>query len=281
MRIVCVLLMVCMSLINKEIDMPNAMKDDVAVKAPVRDVPAWSGRIGGGSNNKGSSFTDAVVSSVSAANTNGGGQWLSMDNNPAPQPAYVRPTAPTPPAWMKPVAASIAAANTNGGGQWLSMDGKPAPQPAYMNSVSRMPTRPPAYGGSYNPTASNPAFPGNQAANQQDASQQDTYNSYRGQPVDTSMSDLLRSMQPVQLGSDQVSMSDYLRSLEAGSPYVMPPAWIDPNAGASNYSGFGSKYGGNWKRGGGGGYGGCGGYGGGYDSPAWINNEMGLFSWKV
>jgi len=105
MRIVCVLLMVCMSLMNKEIDMPNAMKDDVAVKTPVRDVPAWSGKIGGGSNNKGSSFTDAVVSSVAAANTNGGGQWLNIDNKPAPQPAYVRPTAPTPPAWMKPVAA--------------------------------------------------------------------------------------------------------------------------------------------------------------------------------
>jgi hypothetical protein len=279
------LLMVVMSYQVKEIDMARLMDEDV--RNPAKPlVPAWAGKgaregkspvlktaggFGGmrtGSGNKSKpTFTDALVSSAAAANTNGGGQWLSMDGQPAPQPAYLNPERPKAPAWMRPVVDAIAAANTNGGGQWLSMDGKPAPQPAYVKPTipAWMNPRPPAYGGSYNPTvAPTPDTP----------SPEDTYDSYQGEPVNNSYSDLLRSLEPVALGSGEVSMSDYLRSLEAGSPYVLPPSWMDPNGQQSGYySGFGSQYGGNWRRGGG--------EYGGYDAPAWMSNEMGLFSWKM
>lgn len=43
--------------------------------------------------------------------------------------------------------------------------------------------------------------------------------------------------------------------------------------------GFGSRYGGNW--GGGGGDWGGGGGGGGYDSPAWLNYLLSLYSWNI
>ena len=288
-QVFCILLMVYMGVMNKESSMPNVMKDDVVKKSP---VPAWMGRTDKGGRENSSpvlgtpkgfgiktgagvverkpTFTDALVSSAAAANTNGGGQWLTMDGKPAPQPTYVNPPAPKPqaPSWLKPVAAAIAAANTNGGGQWLSMNGKPAPQPAWMNPVQNPPqmgSRPPAYGGQYNPTVDNPANPNYQDAQAQaqaqgdpsGQAQPDTYDSYQGQPVNESMSDLLRSL--------------------------MPPAWMDPNAPATGNqnAGFGTRYSGNWRRGGGGGYGGGGYGGGGYDSPAWMNNEMGLFSWKV
>lgn len=154
------------------------------------------------------------------------------------------------------------------GGQGAPMIA-PAPK---LNLPAWMQPRPPAYGGQYNPTVNNPAHPSNQPAA---PAQVDTYESYQGQPVNDSMSDLLRSMQPVALDSGEVSMSDYLRSLQVESPYVLPPAWMQPTSTPSTFS-MGSKYGGNWRRGGGGGWG----DGSGYEAPAWMNNEMGLFSWK-
>lgn len=81
----------------------------------------------------------------------------------------------------------------------------------------------------------------------------------------------------IPLGSGEApgnTMSDYLRSLYAnnaamGDPYSQP--------GYGNGYGFGSRYGGNWGRGGGGGWGG----GGGYDSPAWLNHLLNLYSWNI
>jgi len=81
----------------------------------------------------------------------------------------------------------------------------------------------------------------------------------------------------IPLGSGEApgnTMSDYLRSLYAnnaamGDPYSQP--------GYGNGNGLGSRYGGNWGRGGGGGWGG----GGGYDSPAWLNHLLNLYSWNI
>ena len=83
----------------------------------------------------------------------------------------------------------------------------------------------------------------------------------------------------IPLGSGEApgnTMSDYLRSLYAnnaamGNPYSQP--------GYGNGYGFGSRYGGNW--GGGGGDWGGGGGGGGYDSPAWLNYLLSLYSWNI
>ena len=83
----------------------------------------------------------------------------------------------------------------------------------------------------------------------------------------------------VMLGSGQApsnTMSDYLRSLYANNA-VMSDPYSQPDYG--NGYGFGSRYGGNWGRyprssGGGGG-------GGGYDSPAWLNYLLSLYSWNI
>ena len=87
----------------------------------------------------------------------------------------------------------------------------------------------------------------------------------------------------VMLGSGEApgnTMSDYLRSLYANNlamsdPYAQPSGY----GGYGNGYGFGSRYGGNW--GGGGGDWGGGGGGGGYDSPAWLNYLLSLYSWNI
>lgn len=271
---VLILLMVCMGLMNKEIDMPNVMKDDVAVKSA---VPAWMGRAdkGGRENSSPVLGTKGGFGGVKAGggvkqNLKGQPDWYQQEYQ-----GYMQPTN----------AGDIR--NPNVPVQALALDNKPATiqqrikfgmpnlgtsDVNYQNQAQATPTpktsvpawmqpRPPAYGGMYNTTVTNPAYPSNpQTPNDvvpTDGQGQpvDTYDSYQGQPVDNSMSDLLRSMQPA---------------------YVMPPAWMNPTTNNPAFT-MGRSYGGNWRPGGGGGGGGYG-YG---DAPAWANNEMGLFSWKV
>lgn len=67
--------------------------------------------------------------------------------------------------------------------------------------------------------------------------------------------------------------SDQLRP--AGPGTEAPP----PDGSTSGYSGFGSRYGGNWGGGGGGGWGGG---GGGYDNTsAWMRYLLNLYSWNI
>lgn len=279
MKTIIYILLIVLSM-TKEIEMPNVVKDDVVVKAPawLGNSDKFAGSKAQGGARQQESAGDVMTSAISAANTQGGGQWLAMNGEKPAQPAYVNPPKPKQPAWMPAVIDAMAAANTQGGGQWISMNGEKPAKPAYVNPqvpawLLNM-SRPPAYGGHYDTTVNNPAHP----SNQQPVQPQDTYDSYQGQPVDDSMSDILRSLEPVQLGSGEVSMSDYLRNLEAGSPYLLPPAWMQPGGTQATGTGMGSRYGGNWKRGGS--YGGGNWNSGGGNSPAWANNEMGLFSWK-
>jgi len=247
-------------------------------KASTPKPPAWlsgGGAGAGGGQNEDNSWTDTITSAVAATNTQGGSQWLAVDENkPAPQPAFVNPpkiqpgfqtpayggsynpTSSNPvyqppqiPAWMKAVPSAIAAANTQGGGQWFSMDNEPAPQPAFVNPQVPVP----AWMGQsqYDPALMVPT--------------------YQGQPVNQSFSDTLRGLTPPKMyGGFQTPPN---------SMYYAPTKSSKP--------GFSSQYGGNWGGGrGGGGGGGGGGWGndggGGYgygDNPAWAQ-DMGLYNWK-
>ena len=145
--------------------------------------------------------------------------------------------------------------------QTSARDDGPRP-PAWMALLSR----PPAYSGAYNPTV----YTREQNQEPVEPRVPSFVPSYLGEPVNDSMSDMLRSLRPLQLGSGDMntSMSDTLRTIAAGTPYTQIPF--------VGGRGMGSQYRGNWRGGGGGG--GGGGYG--YDEyPAWAAN-MGLYSLK-
>jgi hypothetical protein len=155
----------------------------------------------------------------------------------------------TLPEWMKPRPPAY-------GGSYNPTNNPDATLPEWMKP------RPPAYGGSYNPTNmvtqpgqwNVPAWMGG------DAETRDIQQIASGEPVLEDMPTYPFSQTHPYGGVAPLPPP----------PIVSPPPIVAPLTSQSR-RGFGSSYGGNWGGGGGDGYG--------YGTPAWLAN-MGLYSWR-
>lgn len=242
--------------------------------------PAWLGRnplsganAGGGSGQNNSTAWDALTSAIGAANTGGGGSggngWISMEQPSGQQ------TPANQPAFMTPPMTSPNRPPAYGGSY----------NPTATNPAYQQPNRPPAYGGVYNPTVTNPAFRPLQP--QRGPAYGGSYNPTVTNPamqVPEWMTNLGYTP-PTPDAPAPAEVPTYpASSTRPPGGYMYPPTEEVMAAGSGGGGGgFGTTYGGNWRRGrgGGGGYGGYGGggYGGG-EYPAWANSDMGLYSWK-
>lgn len=174
------------------------------------------GTLGGGMGENHSSWGNALTSAMAAANTQGGGSWISMDGETPAQPAYLKPppVRPQAPAWMNTMANAISSANTgyNPQAPWISI-------PVSTRPVLEQPTR-----GHLRPVTQ------------------------RVSPGDEELVDVMPdgSVVPVDTGPETLPSNP--EPIAAPTPPMRtPPAFLDYGYGYQQpRRGFGSSYGGNW-----------------------------------